>query len=341
MANPSSSKLLDLILRQIRVAGPLSVAAYMDLCLAHHEFGYYRRKDPLGVKGDFTTAPEISQLFGEMIGLWVVDAWQRLGSPPSIILCELGPGRGTLMQDISRIIGKLPELKQALSIHLIETSDVLIEKQKVQVPDAIFHASLQSLPTEVPVIFIGNEFLDALPFRQLIKTKDGWHERVIGDQEGKLVFGIGGAVPANNLPEAEEGSIFEFSPFRENVWADICERIKSQKGAALMIDYGYSDPQTLNTFQAVQNHQYANVLENPGEQDLTSHVDFAALARIAGDARIATQADFLKSMGIEVRAQRLATANPDQANDIYGGLHRLIDAEQMGTLFKTISVYTL
>lgn len=337
-----SNKLHDLIVRQIEIGGPMTVAAYMDLCLAHPEWGYYRCKDPIGGKGDFTTAPEISQLFGEMIGIWVADLWIRLKNPSKLILCECGPGRGTLMKDILRVARQVSGLYDVLSVHLVETSDVLIEKQKALLDAKIeFHASLETLPSDAPIIILGNEFLDALPFRQLVRMKSAWQERVIGLQDGKLVFGLGGQVDGSDLPSAEEGEIFEFSPVRDAVWLEMMGRVKQQGGAALMIDYGYVARPKVSTFQAVRDHSYADVLENPGEHDLTSLVDFSRLKELAQDVGVdgpITQGAFLKNMGIEIRAQKLAELNPDKRDDIYSGLKRLTHRDDMGELFKVIAV---
>ena len=335
------NKLHDLIARQIELSGPLSVSAYMDICLSHPEYGYYRTRDPLGRDGDFITAPEVSQLFGEMIGIWIVDIWMKLGEPPKIILCEMGPGWGTLMADIIRVLSKAGV---KASIHLVETGEVLRAKQKQVIANAEWHSALENVPSDAPIIIIGNEFLDALPLRQLIKTKEGWRERVIGVENGKLVFGIGAGPYSLDIPDAKDGDIFEFSPVREHVWSDICARVRAQKGAALMIDYGYTETRTGTTFQAVQNHAYADVLENPGEQDLTSHVDFARLKELAKGLAISgplTQGEFLKSLGIEIRAQKLSGLNPDKAESINAGLKRLIHRDEMGQLFKAIHVSNL
>ncbi len=352
----------NIIKSYIAERGPVSVAAYMDLCLNHPELGYYRRKDPLGAKGDFITAPEISQLFGEAIGIWVADAWIRLGKPEQFILCECGPGRGTLMQDVLRVLSKVSVVPE---VYLIEVNPVLIEMQKVllchpreggglekEKPDARLRGhdeiywsnSLKGIPGSVPVVFISNEFLDALPFRQLAKAKDGWRERLIGVKDGRLAFGLGNIVTGVDLPDAKEGDVFEFSAARENAWSEICARLRAQRGAALTVDYGYSAPQTGNTFQAVKDHKFADVLDNPGEQDLTSHVDFAKLKLLSGGLDVngpLTQREFLHGLGVEMRAEKLAQANPRLKDEIYSGLKRLTHRDEMGELFKAIAVYNL
>ena len=334
-----SNNLLDIIKTLISLNGPISVANYMDLCLGHPEFGYYRRRDPLGVAGDFITAPEVSQLFGEMVGIWAADMIIKLGNPKKIILCELGPGRGTLMKDVLRVLSSLPNLN--IDVHLVEISETLREKQKAALGNVNWHEDLESLPADAPVIFIANEFFDALPFRQAVGTRGGWQEAVIGIQDDKLAFGLGGILAGDDMPDAEPGRVFEFSQIREDVWANILSRIDNQTGAILAIDYGYLNPTFGGSFQAVKNHKYANVLENPGEQDLTSHVDFSILKRLADGLQVdhfTTQGEFLKAMGIEIRAEKLSQSNPSSSESIMAGLKRLIDKDQMGDLFKVIAV---
>lgn len=334
-----SNKLYELIAAQIRLNGPVSVATYMDLCLSHPEYGYYRRRDPLGAAGDFITAPEISQLFGEMIGIWAADIVMKLGNPKKIILCELGPGRGTLMKDILRVLSKLPGLN--IEVHLVEISEVLKEKQKAALGEINWHESVETLPADAPVIFIANEFFDALPFRQAVGTKAGWQEAVVGLQDDKFAFGLGYILTGSDMPEVAEGNVYEFSPTREAVWIQILERVHEQKGAILAIDYGHLEVKMGGTFQAVKNHAYANVLENPGEQDLTSHVDFAKLKQLAGDLQVdyfCTQGEFLENMGIEVRTENLAKSNPSLHDDIMAGSRRLVHSDEMGNLFKVIGI---
>ena len=332
-----SNELYKIIARHIETGGPISVAAYMDLCLMHPQYGYYRTRDPLGAAGDFITAPEISQLFGEMIGIWIADKWQSLGAPEKIILCELGPGRGTLMADIMRVVRKIPALETAVQVHLVEMNEVLIAEQAKKVT-AKWHDTLDGVPTDAPIIIIGNEFLDALPFHQAVNGRDGWHERVIGLQEGKLTFGMGKSLSGSDLPVGDIGAIYEYSTARENIWQEILARVAGQGGGALLVDYGFDRAQLGSTFQAVSEHRFADALENPGTHDLTSHVDFYALKKLSPQARVITQGEFLSSMGIEVRAEQLSTLNPDKRDVIYEGMKRLVHPDQMGNLFKVIEV---
>ncbi len=354
MPNP----LHDLIVRQIKLNGPITIATYMDLCLGHPEYGYYRKGNPVGAAGDFITAPEVSQLFGEMVGIWAADIIVKLGNPKKIYLCELGPGHGTLMKDVMRVLSKLGA---AIEVHLVEISETLKAKQKnllcfprengdlgdVSDPrlrgenKIIWHSSVETLPDDAPIIFIANEFFDALSFRQAVKTKVGWQEAVIGLNGDQLAFGLGSLLVGEDLPDAPENSVYEFSPARETMWEEIVARIKKQKGAALVIDYGHLEPKLVGTFQAVKNHQYANVLENPGEQDLTSHVDFSILKHLAQSVQVdhfTTQSEFLKIMGIEIRAENLAHSNPSLRENIMAGLRRLVHRDEMGQLFKVIGI---
>ncbi|PZP55325.1 MAG: methyltransferase [Micavibrio aeruginosavorus] len=333
-----SNQLHDLIVRQIGLNGPITIANYMDLCLTHPDFGYYRKAYPVGAAGDFITAPEVSQLFGEMVGIWAADIIGKLGNPKKVILCELGPGRGTLMKDVLRVLSKL---NLTIDVHLIEISDTLKAEQKQALGDVRWHEGIETLPDDAPIIFIANEFFDALSFRQAVKTKVGWQEAVIGLNGDQLAFGLGSLLRGNDLPDAPENSVYEFSPAREMAWEEITARVEKQKGAALVIDYGHLEPKLVGTFQAVKNHQYANVLENPGEQDLTSHVDFSILKHLTQGVQVdhfTTQSEFLKAMGIEIRAENLSGANPALRENIMAGLRRLIHRDEMGQLFKVIGI---
>lgn len=336
-------KELETIIRQqIRHDGPLSVEAYWNLCLAHPQYGYYITRDPLGVAGDFTTAPEISQLFGEMIGIWLVDIWERMGNPPRFHLVECGPGRGTLMADLLRIGKLVPDFMDAIRIHLVETSPALREKQKEAIPrmKVTWHDSLDTVPQdESPVFIIGNEFLDALPIQQFIYQDNRWYERVVGlDANENLSWGLRPAPALKEITLPENGKIFELSLSRETTVSQICKRIRAQGGAALMIDYGHEVMGFGDTFQAVKNHKYVGVLDECGEADLTSHVDFARLKDIAIrknlSVHIQGQGDFLISMGIQQRAAQLM----EKSDTIQDGLHRLIHPDEMGTLFKVMEI---
>lgn len=340
--------LLDIIKSQIALNGPMNLAVFTDLCLSHPTYGYYMRKDPFGVQGDFITAPEISQLFGEMIGVWVADMWQQLGGPDKIILCEIGGGRGTLMRDILRVCDKVPELKSAVAVHMVDTSEILIaaQREKLQGFDVAWHKNIDTVPNDRPIIIIGNEFMDALPIRQAIFIKGDWHERVVGlGDNDALALGIGGTLMADDLPYGQDGDIYEFSIPREQVWRDMCGRIDAQNGACLMIDYGHFSVSKGDTLQAIKNHQFADITDAVGECDITSHVDFKKLYDIVGsefpDLKIygpVTQSEFLTSFGINLRAEKLAAMNENRRDDIISGFRRLVDKNQMGQLFKVIYV---
>lgn len=317
----------------------MSVDTYWNFCLAHPQYGYYITRDPLGEKGDFTTAPEISQLFGEMIGIWAAGYWQKIGSPGKLHLVECGPGRGTLMADLLRIAKIIPDFLKASRIHLVETSPSLRDKQRTALQDhhITWHNDISTLPDDAPLCIVGNEFLDALPIQQYLCQNGKWYERQIGmDAEGALCFGLG-TTPFQTMDIRGDG-VLETSPVRERFINDVVHRLKTQSGAALMIDYGHEVPGFGDTFQAVKNHQYCNVLNDCGECDLTSHVDFGRLKTIATDLGahvvIETQGHFLKRMGIEHRAAQLTK----KSDTIAGGLHRLTDDNEMGRLFKVMEI---
>ena len=327
----------------------MNVGAFMAQVLGHPEHGYYRRQDPFGAAGDFTTAPEISQMFGEMIGAWVADIWVQMGSPKSVVLLECGPGRGTLMADALRVTQKVSGFHDALEVHFLETSPVLqaAQKKAVQTHSPLWHDTLETLPGDKPLIVIANEFLDALPMRQLQKTKDGWAERVIGlDRNNDFCFGLApyaGAVP-EQIKDEPEGHIFEFSPAQMSFVEDIAQRLKSQGGAALFIDYGESKTRAGESFQAIYKHEIISALEHVGEADLSANVDFGALAAAVQAQNISVhgpveQGAFLKVLGIEERAESLMqNAEAAQKEAIEKALHRLCDSDQMGLLFKVMGV---
>jgi len=337
--------------------GPLSVADYMATALTDPEHGYYMGRDPLGVAGDFTTAPEISQMFGELIGLSFADTWQKLGAPAPVALVELGPGRGTLMADALRAARRVPAFVAALEAHLVEASPTLKARQEESLRDALdaigpaWHETLADVP-ELPLLLIANEFFDALPMRQLIKQAVGWGERLVGlDAEGgALAFTASPADPALDgfvpeaLRDAPPGSLFEVSPTGQDVAREIGRRLQAQGGAALVIDYGHEKSALGETLQAVRQHAPHDVLSDPGTADLTCHVDFAALARAAREAGAAahgpvTQGAFLERLGIAERAARLMEdATPTQREDIRSARLRLTAPDQMGELFKVLAL---
>jgi SAM-dependent MidA family methyltransferase len=336
----------------IETQGPLEVSRYMALCLSHPKYGYYTTRDPFGMSGDFTTAPEISQMFGELIGVWCAEVWRLMGSPSRVALVEAGPGRGTLMKDALRAAQVMPGFLNAAELHFVETSPVLQEKQRETlhgaVPSIAWHGETNTLP-DAPLIVIGNEFVDALPIGQFEKKAGRWHERKIGlGADGGFAFGLDPApLPdfEKQMPErltpAPNGAVFEqrdLTPISE-----IVSRIGKCGGAALFIDYGRAESGFGDTLQAVSGHDYAEPLEAPGEADLTSQVDFEALAALANKRVRAigpfTQRDFLTQLGIEVRAEILQRNAKDEMRDEIGtALTRLIGpAPGMGELFKAIA----
>lgn len=282
----SAAELKARIVRHIRRQGPISVAAFMAMALHDPRAGYYARHDPLGRTGDFITAPEISQIFGELVGLWVADLWQRLGRPDPVVLAELGPGRGTLMADLLRAAATVPGFRRALRLYLIEASPLLRAEQqhRLAAADPRFVDSIEALPP-APLLLLANEFLDALPIRQLVRGHLEWGERLVGlDAEDRLAFVEGPESPALTLlvPAAlralPPGSIVEICPAAAALAAALGERFARSPGAALVIDYGYFPSRPGPTLSALRHHQPVGVLDNPGDADLSAHVDFAALA---------------------------------------------------------------
>jgi SAM-dependent MidA family methyltransferase len=326
------------IARAITVAGPISIADYMGAANAH----YYATRDPLGAAGDFTTAPEISQMFGELVGAWAADLWDRAGRP-DIRYVELGPGRGTLAADALRVMARAGWTADA---HLVETSPVLRRMQAERVPGAVWHDDVDSPPAG-PLIVVANEFFDALPIVQLVRTQTGWRERRVACQD-TLFLPIPGrevhdrAVPPH-LRDAPVGSILETSPDSVGVMRALAKKLVTDGGAALIIDYGYEGPALGDTLQAVRAHGYANPFEAPGERDLTAHVDFATLAAAAiaegaVASEVVTQGQWLAAMGIDARAGALIRANPDRREEIMEARDRLAAPERMGGLFKVLAV---
>lgn len=340
------------IARRIRREGPLSLAAFMAMALYDPEDGYYARRDPLGAAGDFVTAPEISQIFGELIGAWCADLWQRLGRPDPVILAELGPGSGALMADMLRAAAAAPGFRAAVRVHLVEASPMLRERQRRRLAAAApsFVAGFDELPPG-PLLLVANEFLDALPIRQLLRRPDGWHERLVTlDAAGRLVFAEGPASAALSLlvpaacRAAAAGGVVEICPAAAALMASLGERLAHQPGAALFVDYGYCAPPLRPTLAAVRHHAATALLDDPGGADLSAHVDFAAMKTAAGAAGAAVhgpvpQRRFLAALGAEARLAVLSRqARPVQQETLATGLKRLIDPAQMGTLFKALAV---
>jgi SAM-dependent MidA family methyltransferase len=304
---------------RIKAEGPITVEAYMEACNAY----YYATRDPLGAAGDFITAPEISQVFGELIGAALADGWRRAGSPAEAIYAELGPGRGTLAADALRV---LRSAGFSGGVHLVETSPVLRGIQGQSVPGAIWHDRSEDLP-KAPVLLVANEFLDALPIRQ----HAAGIERRVKTIGGHLAFDRG-------------GNIVESSPARDEAAQGIASHLFHNGGIALIVDYGHRSSAPGDTLQAVRGHRFASVLDQPGNQDLTAHVDFEAVSRAARarGARVVGPTDqrqWLQALGIETRAGALARANPASAEEIQTAVHRLTDPDEMGTLFKVMAFH--
>ena len=349
-----TSALFDIIKHEIEASGPLSLDRYMQLALLHPQYGYYQKSDPLGGSGDFITAPEISQMFGELIGLWCVDCWVKMGAPSQFILCEMGPGRGTLLKDALRSAKLVPEFLDAAEIHLIEQSAHLKKVQKSTLKDysVQWHDTLDDLPADRPLLIFGNEFLDALPIRQFTSTPSKWHERKITVTSNELSY-CDTEIEDDNLqtmplknPPPKEGTVFEYSAEAHSVIRYLAARLSNTNGYALFIDYGPGDDSTGDSFQAVRNHKYADPLKSPGQSDLTAHVSFDQLGKLAQTLNcditpITSQGRFLERLGIEARALALSrTADETQKQKIASDLKRLISADEMGTLFKAFSFHT-
>lgn len=320
------------LINHIWERGPIGVDEFMALALGHPEHGYYMKKDPFGAAGDFTTAPEISQMFGEILGAWTADLWMRMGAPGKFTLLECGPGRGTLMADMLRAAAGVEGFHAAAEIHLLETSPVLREMQgKALAGRAVWHETLEAVPHDKPVIVIANEFLDALPVRQFVREGGRWIERVV-DYSGE------------GFEFRGEGEIQETSPARAAFISELCAIMKKAGGAALFIDYGHEKTAPGDTLQAVYKHKYVSPLEHIGDADLTAHVDFQALREAAENAGAAVsglvgQGIFLKSLGIEARAAYLSARADEKGRvDIQSALKRLTDSDQMGSLFKVMGL---
>ena len=328
------------LIKDIAAARPMTVADYMAAANAH----YYATRDPLGAAGDFTTAPEISQMFGELIGIWIADLWSRAGSP-AFRYVELGPGRGTLAADALRAAARFGCVPAG--VHLVETSPTLRAAQSARLPQAEHHDEVDALPDDAPLIIVANEFFDALPIHQYIRTADGWRERMVERRDGVLAPTADDTPADETIPAAlhhqPEGAIVETTPVSAAIMQRCAFRIVRQGGAMLAIDYGYSGPAAGDTLQAVKAHQFADPFADPGEVDLTAHVDFTALAdaaRPAGVAAssVATQGDWLKRLGIDARLGSLSKAAPERANELRGQRDRLVEADAMGELFKLIAI---
>ena len=341
------------IARRIRAEGPLSLAAYMAMALHDPVDGYYARRQPIGAGGDFVTAPEISQVFGELIGLWCAEMWRRLGQPDPVILAELGPGRGVLMSDLLRAAARVPGFRRALRLHLVEASAVLRAEQQERLGHfgPVWVPGFADLP-DGPLLIVANEFLDALPIRQFVRGAVHWSERLVAlDDENRFVFVDGPESPAASLlvpreqrDGAARGAVAEICPAALALASTLGARLAHQPGAALFIDYGYFPRPPGPTLGAFRRHQPVSILDAPGTADLSAHVDFAAFAEAgrAGGAEIhgpVPQGRFLAELGAGFRLAALrGRATPAQRQALDSGVGRLLDPAGMGTLFKAIAL---
>ena len=335
--------LTDILKRRIATTGPITIADYMTEALLHPEHGYYTTRDPFGAAGDFVTAPEISQMFGEMIGLCLAQAWIDQGRPKGV-LAELGPGRGTLMQDVLRATKAVPGFHDALDLHLVEASPVLAAAQAARLPVVQSHARAADLP-DAPLFLIANEFFDALPIRQFVRDGNGWRERMVGLTDDALAFGLSSPAPLamleHRLDDTKDGDLIEICPNAAPVTQEIAGRIAQHGGAAIVIDYG--DWRSLgDTFQALKDHETVDPLTAPGSADLTAHVDFETIAAACAPARhtrLSTQGVFLERLGITARAQALAQSmSGDKLQSHIAAHRRLTHPAEMGDLFKVIGI---
>ncbi|MDX3900641.1 MAG: SAM-dependent methyltransferase [Sphingobium sp.] len=342
---PDPLTLAQRLARQIDSGGPISIAHYMAEANGH----YYGGRDPLGQDGDFTTAPEISQMFGELVGLCLADMWMRSGRRPQPLYVELGPGRGTLAADALRA---MEGAALAPRMHFVETSPVLRERQRALLPHVTHHDDIDSLPEEGPLLVVANEFFDALPIRQLVRAGGEWRERVViarTDEDGTIRFlpvpgyrRIESGIP-DIAARAEEGTILETAPASATIALMLAKRIARQGGGAILIDYGYEGPAIGDTLQAVRGHRFADPFVEPGESDLTAHIDFTLLGNMARQAGLRVlgpvgQGAFLRQLGIDVRAAQLAKTSPARADEIEIARKRLTDPDQMGSLFKAMAI---
>ncbi len=354
MSIPAKNALEAEIARMIAVDGPMPLAQFMALCLGHPDHGYYATRDPFGAAGDFVTAPEISQMFGELVGLWTVAVWQQMGMPDPVRLVELGPGRGIMMADALRAARLAPGFGAAVQVDLVETSPLLRRGQEAALSGAgvpvAWHRDIAEVG-EGPAIVLANEFFDALPVQQAVRGTAGWHERMVGlDGSGHLVLGLHpDPLPAfeallpPELHAAELGAIYEWRSDR--LVTELAQHLMRHGGAALVIDYGHERSGLGDTLQAVAGHRFVAVHDRPGEVDLTAHVDFAALGRSAARAGAhvwgpVPQGTWLRRLGIDARAVRLKAAAPARAGEIDAALERLAGTGpgQMGALFKAVAI---
>ncbi len=343
-----NAPLIDRIKRQIETDGPIGIAEYMSICLSDARAGYYTTATPFGRDGDFITAPEISQMFGELIGIWCVSMWRNMGEPAKFNLVEMGPGRGTLMADLLRASAIDTGFLKAVQVYLVEISAPLREQQATALSK--FDVQIDWLDdvqevAPVPTMFIGNEFLDALPFRQYIKSGSRWGERVVCVENDQLAYSIGpGLLDSSLLPaghtDQPDGTIFEISHVREAVMEFIAQHLDAHNGSALLIDYGHIERGFGDTFQAVAKHKFADPLKSPGKVDLTSHVDFSVFRKCFSKQskfKLATHAEFLLGLGLLERAGSLGRGkSTEEQYELEQAVQRLAGSDAMGELFKVL-----
>jgi NADH dehydrogenase [ubiquinone] 1 alpha subcomplex assembly factor 7 len=338
--------LADRLAAEIAATGPISVAHFMTACLHDPMDGYYATRPALGAAGDFITAPLISQMFGELVGVWAQAAWLAMGSPPKVLVVEMGPGDGTLMADLLRATAKAADFRAAAQVWLVETSGPLQALQHERLGEDVRWAkSLAEVPDNAPMILVANELLDCLPARQFVRTAVSWREQVIGlDADGRLAFGLAGTAAEALLPDAPAGAVYEQSAAQAALGAEIGERLVRDGGAALMIDYGRDVPGFGDTLQALSQHRKVDPLATAGRADLTIHADFPAVMDAAEQAgarsAILTQSQFLARLGIGARAEALVRNRPDMTAAIGRQLHRLVGDDEMGELFKACCLYS-
>ncbi len=345
-----NTPLFDFIHDMIDTNDALTVGQFMSLCLGHPQHGYYMTQEAFGSKGDFTTAPEISQTFGEMVAIWVVTAWEKMGKPDMIQLVELGPGRGTLMKDIWRGLSAKPELRDILNVHLVEFSPRLrdIQKEALQGVPVTWHDNIETVPY-LPTLIVANEFFDALPIEQAMHHQGQWYQRVVTTAEEDLMFSLG--KPLQGIAthkDVEDGTVYEYAPIATEIMQDLCRRLYDTTGAMLIIDYGDDvalDERFGDTLQALYQHKPVSVFEQIGTSDITAHVAFRSLSLLAQEnlcvtLPVQTQGEFLKSLGIELRLKALLEkADAEQAAALQSGVQRLVAPDQMGDLFKVLQVF--
>jgi NADH dehydrogenase [ubiquinone] 1 alpha subcomplex assembly factor 7 len=336
--------LASLLLQRIAATGPLTLADYMADCLLHPQHGYYATRDPFGSAGDFITAPEISQIFGELLGLCLAQAWLDQGAPTAFTLAELGPGRGTLMADVLRATARVPGFHAAAKICLVEASPTLRARQRATLGEhsVQWFDQTSDLP-DAPLYLLSNEFFDALPIRQFTRQGNAWAETLVGKRDGQLAMGRAAPAPIaalqHRLPDTTEGEIVEICPAAPAIMQAISARIKFHGGLALILDYGGWISRG-DTFQALKAHQFTDPLAEPGEADLTAHVDFQALAAATPAHAFTTQGALLTSLGIDQRSAQLAQRLTGEALIRHeAATHRLTAPEEMGNLFKALAVF--